>query len=125
MGLFSKKHIPIKIDLDYDIRAVDKGLVRFGAEFYETRQDVGTSVFVKYTHKLLNLEILKLSTSKDLSGDSFAYQRGRVDALKDLINKREAYLADESNARAKDKSAATDHKSKRSYISRPSTAGLS
>lgn len=127
MGLFNrkKKVIPYLMDFAYDVTSLHESISKLSPDLYEARQDNGSQVFVKYTQKLLNLEVLNLAAERDKSQESYNYHRGRLDALKDLINRREKYLADESNARTKDTSKKTEHKSKRSYIQRPSTAGLS
>lgn len=127
MGLFNKKtkHLPVKIDLNFDANSLNETISRLSPKLFDSRQELGTKVFVNYAHKLLNLEILKIASVKGGTSEQYAYQQGRIDALKDLINRREKFLADEQHAETKDKAKATDHKSTRSYISRPSTAGLS
>jgi hypothetical protein len=125
MGLFSKKkkHTPLAFDLEYNKEILGKQIVGISDSLVEYKDDPGSQVFVKYITKLLNMEILNLAHAKDVTDGAFSYHRGRVDALKELIDKREAFIFYDKNAKSKDRN--TDHRAKVNYIRPKSTAGLS
>lgn len=127
MGLFNrgKEEKPKALDLNYSVEALEKQIRDLARPLHEYRNDTPSKVFVSYIFRLMNLEILKMSTGRELTGEAYAYRRGRVDALRELLSTREAYISHEENAKSKDKQ--TDHKAKRTYFKRPkpSTAGLS
>lgn len=129
MDLFNKKKPPTKIfaerDLEFNKASLQKAIVKHSEDLYAFRHDESHKVFVDYLRQLLNLEILNLAEGK-LDQETFAYHRGRIEALRGALNLRETFIADKETIRkSKDKSP-DQQEGKRSYVRPPSTqAGLS
>lgn len=130
MGLFSrKKEISGSKILTMDLKALRIELERLGQELSDRRTDPTSQVFVAYITKLLNKEILELSTAKELNGEAYAYRRGRVQVLQDLLNTRQIFISRKEHATPKDSKNRPDPqaKKKRAYMtrSRRGSAGMS
>jgi len=124
MGLFSKKNKALR-EIKYTIQEVRKDLVKCRKAIYDSRESEGHRDFVSFVEKLRNLEILQLAHIKDVTTESHAYHRGRIEALTNILNVRETYIEDMKTTLAKDKKSKTENKLARSYIKKPSQAGLS
>ena len=123
MDLFNRKPKKVTIDLDFNAKALESQIRSLAGALVELRHDPASKAFVQYVVKLMNLEILRLSSTPALNSEAYAYRRGRIDSLRELLTVREAYISNEDNVKSKNK---TDNKAKRSYFNRPkpSNAGL-
>jgi len=130
MGLFSnwgKKSTGTSREIEFNRKKVQKELIDLGKVLYEVRNDETSRLFCAYIQKMMNLEILQLSEQRELTSESYAFTRGRIEALKGVLITREKFIDDRKRAKeTKVKESKSDHESKRSYI-RPQTtpAGLS
>jgi len=113
------------LDLSYNLTEARERILSTAEKLHEYRHDSASTSFVSYISSVLNVEILNLALGKELNEEAYSYHRGRVDAVKELIDRREVFISHQENAKSKDR--ATDHKAKSNYLpQRPkSTAGLS
>lgn len=128
MGLFSKNKV-LKVfaerELEFNRQVLEKKIVKLSEDLYAYRNDSSHELFGEYLRQLLNLEVLQLSEKK-LDQENFAYQRGRIDALRHALNLREKFILDKKVLRDSPTRDPSSHEAKRSYVRSPSTAaGLS
>jgi len=133
MGLFSRwffrrpKVVPIFADRDmeYNKATLQTALIRQSEALYEYRNDETHRVFADYVRQVLNLEILALAEGK-LDEHSYHYRRGRVDALRNVLNAREVHIQNKELLRKAGPKSSGEQEAKRSYVRAPAThAGLS
>lgn len=132
MGLFSKwwpRSKPVKLfaerDLEFNKAQLQAALIRRSSDLYEYRSDETHRVFADYIRQVLNLEMLELTEGK-LDPESYIYRRGRVDALRNVLNAREVHIQNKELLRKSETKGAGEQEAKRSYVRAPAThAGLS
>jgi hypothetical protein len=101
---------------------IQKEIVDHSRRLNDYARDQSHQVFVEYVRGLLNLEILRLSETKPATLDAYTYQKGRIDALRLVLDVREKALIDGEVA----KKTHGEQGVKRSYVKTPATsAGLS
>jgi len=91
----------------------------------EHEREPGTKAFENFVVKMLNLELLNLSSGK-LEETDYAYRKGRVDALQNLLHQRSTFIEDDkrASAKAKDQKKSSDNNRRTSNYLTQSTAGL-
>ena len=125
MGLFSrkKKVEPTYARIEFNHQELCKQITKIASTFFDYKgMDAHESVF-KFLDLSLNLAILESATMKEPTVESMAYQRGKIDAIKNILLAREKAISDERQAKAA-KASKSGHKSKRSYLdNRPRIVG--
>lgn len=112
-------------ELEFNKAQLQTALIRRSEDLYEYRSDETHRVFADYVRQVLNLEILQLAEGK-LDAESYHYRRGRVDALRNLLNAREVYIQNKELLRKSETKGSGEQEAKRSYVRAPAThAGLS
>lgn len=89
----------------------------------ELRGDLSHKVFADYVRSLLHMEILQLSTLPVTSLEAFARQKGKIEALRQVLDLREKFLQDKKEAKKSGRDEAV-----RSYVQSrtpANSAGLS
>lgn len=125
MGLFSKWRakkpgVFTAKELTFNRTKLQAEIVKHSAALYDYRVDHGHKVYSDYVRSLLNLEILRLSEVKPTSLDAYAYQRGKIDALRQVLDLREKFIQDKKVAKE-----TGEKEGARSYVRPPATsAGL-
>lgn len=129
MGLWSRfVHLFIGVfrvfsarEMEFNRKKLEGEIVKHSSHLFDYRSEQSHKVFSDYVRSLLNLEILKLSELKPTTLDAFAYQRGRIDALRQVLDLREKFILDKKEERK-----TGEEGSRRSYVRQPATsAGLS
>lgn len=129
MGLFSKFRAkdksPVEREIAYNKEVIQKNLDRCRSGLYDYRNDESHAIFVRLLQSMADLEMLELTTTKELSGEAYAYHRGRIDAIRAVLSLRTKYILDRDNAKkTKENSRGPDHEAKRTYMKPPTSAGL-
>jgi hypothetical protein len=135
MGLFSKwfakRQAPTPAlfserELEFNKKKLQDDLIRQSEKLYEYRSDESHRVFSDYVRQVLNLELLQLAEGK-MDLESYAYRRGRVDALRNVINAREVHIQNKEMLRKSEVKDPDAQEAKRSYVRRATAtnAGLS
>jgi hypothetical protein len=122
MGLFSKvTKVFAEREIEFNRLMIHKRIIGLADDLFEYRGEKSHEVFADYVRQTLNLEILTLSEGKDVGPEAYAYKRGRIDALRSLLNLREKNILDKKNAKA-----TKGPEAKRTYIRPPAiSAGMS
>lgn len=125
MGLFSrffkKNAVFTERELFFNKDRVQADIMKHSSALYDYRSDQSHKVYSDYVRSLLNLEILRLADMKPGTLEAYANQRGRIDALKQVLDLREKFIQDKKVAKE-----TGEVESKRSYLRTPATsAGLS
>ncbi len=134
MGLFSRWFGRSRLDvtalfetrdLEFNRERLQKAIVKQSESLYEYRNDESHRIFAEYVRYLLNLEILLIAEGK-LDAESYSYRRGRVDALRNVLNARETFVQNKENLRKSPTKGPGEQEAKRTYLRAPSSqAGLS
>ncbi len=133
MGLFSKwfskkpanEELFAARDLEFNRERLQKAIVKQSEALYDYRNDESHKVYSEYVRYLLNLEVLLLAEGK-LGAEDYNYRRGRIDALRNVLNARETFVQNKENLRKSPTKGPGEQEAKRSYVRAPSTqAGLS
>jgi len=103
-------------------------IANIASKFYDYRNDTAHKLFASFLEKSVNLAMLELSDSRELTEAEYAYRRGRIDSIRGIllgVDRAISVESRESEAKADPKGA--DHKAKQSYLrkSRPIGEGLS
>lgn len=124
MALFSKKKLPETCrDIEFSREVLDKNIHKLGKSLYDDRHTEAQAAMLEFVECLRNLEHLRLANPRDVSMETYHYNRGRVDALSSVLSIRDKLVSDIEVAKKKEKAA--DNKTTRSYIGRHATqAGL-
>jgi hypothetical protein len=96
---------------------------RHAVALNEHRNDASHAAFVSYIRALLHTEMLQLSTMPMTTLEAVARQRGKIDALRQVLDLREKFIQDQKEKKKTGKENAV-----RSYIphrSPANSAGLS
>lgn len=128
MGLFSrKKKETVYPEIEFNKDKLNRNISKFQSRLFASRSSESHKDFVQFIESLRNLEILNLTTSKDLSSEAYHYHRGRVESLGDLLNIRQKFIEDLKYQKSKEAAKSSETQEKRSYTSRPrpTSAGLS
>lgn len=126
MGLFSKWRtekpgVFTAKEMTFNRTKLQAEIVKHSASLYDYRADQSHKVYSDYVRSLLNLEILRLSEVKPTSLDAYAHQRGKIDALRQVLDLREKFIQDKKVAKE-----TGEKEGARSYVRSPATsAGLS
>lgn len=105
MALFSKWFKPkgqffSAREMQFNRSLLLKDIGKLQEELFERKDDPSHHLFVEYLQKLLNLEVLSLSDSRERSADAYAFARGRVEGIRHAINTREEFIVKEKAVRA-------------------------
>lgn len=112
-------------EIDFNRTRLQTAMIKRSEDLYDRRHDEGHQVFADYVRQVLNLEILQLAEGK-LDSESYIYRRGRVDALRNLLNAREVHIQNKELLRKSESKGPGEQEAKRSYVRAPAThAGLS
>lgn len=124
MGLFSRKprEVVVASELKYNISELHRDMESLRKNIYDTRMGEGHKVFAKFVQTMRNLELLKMANSKEMTQESHAYHRGRIDALSGILSMRETCIADIKQIKTKDKKSRAENPIVRNYARRPSQA---
>jgi len=109
-------------EMTFNRSRLQREIVHHTHRLNDYAKDQSHQVFVDYTRSLINLEVLRLSEVKPTSLDAYAYQKGRIDGLRHLLDVREKVLLDAEI----EKKTKGEQGARRSYVNPPATsAGLS
>jgi len=113
-------------EFEFNRERLDRAIVKQSEALYEYRNDESHKVFADYVRHILNREMLLLADAKQTTPEAYAYHRGRIDALRTVLNTRETYIQNKENLRKSPTKGPGEQEAKRSYVRAPSTqAGLS
>lgn len=129
MGLFNrlKKQKPLEErEFVFNKDLLRKKAAKLSRVFYGYRKDEGHQKFVQYIETAIDLEMLEMTHTKELSSEAYAYHRGRIDSLRSILSYREKYILDGERAKKiKDSKEKTENSGMRRYATPPTAAGLS
>lgn len=128
MGLFNKvkEHYFTAKEMQYNRKLLMDDIAKLQEELYERKDETSHQIFCTFLQKLLNLEVLNLSESKDRSPDAYAFSRGKVEGLRHAINVRDEFIARERAVRsAKGKKTQAEALHKPYFRQPPMSVGMS
>lgn len=112
-------------EMEFNRKKLETDIVRQSEQLYDYRNDESHRVYTDYLRSALNLEVLRLTDGKVPDVD-YAYHRGRVDALRAVLNTREVAIQNKEMLRRSEGKDPQAQEAKRSYVRAPATsAGLS
>lgn len=119
--IFSKKDGPAPDIVTLSREELQKEIVKLADNLYDVRQQEGYQILHKFVEKSLSQYILDLSDRKELTGEAYAFHRGKIDGVRNLLIA--ITRANENSKNAKGPQRSSDNPAKRSYISRPRVVG--
>lgn len=121
--LLSRRRTATERALHFNKERLQTEMQRHAVGLNEYRGDTGHKLFVDFVQTMLHAEILKLSHVPTGDHEAFVHQRGKIAALREVLDLREKFIQDKKQAK---KTGAKDD-SVRTYIHRTpaNSAGLS
>lgn len=97
------------------LKEIDKVARRFN----ELKGSEGQQDIIAYIEMSMNLGIIALAEQKELTSEAYAYRRGQIDALRNVLIARETAIANSQKEKeTKGQGKPSDNSQKRSYLKR-------
>jgi len=101
-----------------------KSISKVADTFNEVKGQEGHQNLVTFLEMSMNLDILALSEQKELTSEAYAYRRGKIDAIRNVLISREQAIANSKKEKeTRNNKKPSEHPAKRSYVPRPRVVG--